>query len=110
MERINDSINAIQNRQKPRFRLKILNQRNLLTMSFNELNSVEHYIIHQLSDTNLNNKSISEMPLKSYNTEWQFQSAEQLGHMDSEVLIESQVKDANRLNPEIKARRNYQKK
>lgn len=29
-------------------------------MSFNELNSVEHYIIHQLSGANLNNGFVSE--------------------------------------------------
>ena len=29
-------------------------------MSFNELNSVEYYIIHELSGTNLNDENISE--------------------------------------------------
>ncbi|MDC0603873.1 type I restriction endonuclease subunit R [Amylibacter sp.] len=74
-------------------------------MSFTELNSVEHYIIHQLSDTNLNDKNITEVPLKPHSAEWQFQSPEQLNRGVNEVLIESQVKDALiRLNPEIKAK------
>lgn len=29
-------------------------------MSFNEHNSVEHYIIHQLSGTNLNSQTVGE--------------------------------------------------
>jgi type I restriction enzyme R subunit len=31
-------------------------------MSFNELNSVEHYIIHKLTGTNLNDNQASEPP------------------------------------------------
>ena len=73
-------------------------------MPFTELNSVEHYIIHQLSGTNLNNENVSETPLQSYGAEWQFQSPEQLDRGLNEVLIESQVKAALiRLNPEIQA-------
>ena len=30
-------------------------------MGFNELNSVEHYIIHQLSGLNLNTKEVQEL-------------------------------------------------
>ena len=63
-------------------------------MSFTELNSVEHYIIHQLSCTNLNNENVYETPLKPYGAEWQFQSPEQLDRGINEVLIESQVKEA----------------
>ena len=74
-------------------------------MSFSEINSVENYIISQLSSVNLNNKPVLETPLKPYGPDWQFQSPEQLGRRDSDVLIESQIKDALvRLNPEIKAR------
>ncbi len=73
-------------------------------MSFSELNTVENYIINQLSGTNLNDKTMSEVPLKAEGTYWQFQSAGQLGREDSDVLIESRVKDALiRLNPEIKS-------
>ena len=34
-------------------------------MGFNELNSVEHYIIHQLSGLNLNTKEVQE-PASGY--------------------------------------------
>ena len=73
-------------------------------MSFNELNSVEHYIIHQLCGTNLNNENVSETPLKPYGAEWQFQSPDQLNRSINEVLIVSQLKEALiRLNSEIQA-------
>ena len=73
-------------------------------MSFTELNTVEHYIINQLSGTNLNNEDFSETPLKPFCGEWQFQSSDQLDRDVNEVLIESQVKEALiRLNPEIQA-------
>ncbi len=71
-------------------------------MSFTELNSVEHYIIYQLSGVNLNNEDFSEMSLKSFGAEWQFQSPEQLDRDVNDVLIESLVREALiRLNPEI---------
>jgi len=71
-------------------------------MGFTELNSVEHYIIHQLTGINLNLGSVAETPLKPYGAEWQYQSPEQLGRGVNEVLIESQLKEALiRLNPEI---------
>ena len=74
-------------------------------MIFSELNSVEHYIIYQLSGTNLNNENVSEIPLQFYGAEWQFQSPDQLDRDVNEVLIESQVKEALiRLNPEISAK------
>jgi type I restriction enzyme, R subunit len=71
-------------------------------MAFNELNSVEHYIIHRLSGVNLNATGVQEgkasygagvgiqiLPMKS-----------QRGV--NEVLVESELKDALiRLNPEI---------
>ena len=73
-------------------------------MSFTELNSVEHYIIYQLSGVNLNNENFSEIPLKPFGAEWQFQSSDQLERDENEVLIESLIKDALiRLNPEISA-------
>ena len=74
-------------------------------MTFTELNSVEHYIIYQLSGINLNNEDFFEAPLKPFGAEWQYQSSEQLGRNENEVLIESQVKEALiRLNPEISAK------
>ncbi|TKD66538.1 type I restriction endonuclease subunit R [Flavobacterium sp. ASW18X] len=74
-------------------------------MGFNELNSVEHYIIHQLSGVNLNDK-VSE-PQSAYGATWQYQSASSLSRNTTEVLVETEVKKALvRLNPEIKANPN----
>ena len=76
-------------------------------MSFTELNSVEHYIINQMSGVNLNASHESNQvnePRSQYGTQWQFQSAEQLGRSVNEVLVEPQVKAALlRLNPDIQA-------
>ncbi|MFT7035371.1 MAG: type I restriction enzyme R subunit, partial [Cyclobacteriaceae bacterium] len=75
-------------------------------MSFNELNSVEHYIIHQLSGVNLNSKTVQE-PKAGYGAQWVFQSATNIQRGVNEVLVESEVKDAlTRLNPEIAANPN----
>ena len=72
-------------------------------MGFTELNSVEHYIIHQLSGVNLNTKQVQE-PAKAFGVKWNFQSASQLKRGVNEVLVEAEVIDALvRLNPEIKA-------
>jgi type I restriction enzyme, R subunit len=46
-------------------------------MAFNELNSVEHFIIHQLSGKNLNSTIISE-PQPVYGSQWKYQSAAEL--------------------------------
>jgi len=74
-------------------------------MGFTELNSVEHYIINQLTGVNLNQGQVAEATLLPYGAEWQFQSPEQLGRGVNEVMVEAQVKDALlRLNPEIQAR------
>lgn len=71
-------------------------------MGFTELNSVEHYIIHQLTGINLNQGSVAETSLEPYGSEWEFQTPEQLGRGVNEVLVESHLKDALiRLNPEI---------
>ena len=70
-------------------------------MTFTELNSVEHYIIHQVSGVNLNKAQAAD-PKKAYGAEWQYQSPEQLGRGVNEVMVESEVKAALlRLNPEI---------
>ncbi len=72
-------------------------------MAFNELNSVEHYIIHKLSGVNLNAKGVSE-PDQTYGKFWEYRSPEELGRGVNEVLLEKELKDALvRLNPEIKA-------
>lgn len=69
-------------------------------MSFTELNSVEHYIIHQLSGVNLNDSS------KSSNGSyvWVYKTSDELNRSVNEVMIESDLRDALiRLNPEINA-------
>lgn len=75
-------------------------------MGFTELNSVEHYIIHQMTGVNLNAHQVSE-PQKTFGVQWQFQSPEQLGRGVNEVLVESElVKALIRLNPEIESNPN----
>ena len=83
-------------------------------MGFTELNSVEHYIIHQMTGVNLNSLKQSNQvkePHSQYaldaDNQWQFQSPEQLGRGVNEVLVESElVKALIRLNPEIEANPN----
>lgn len=73
-------------------------------MGFNEFNSVEHYIIHQLTGVNLN--SNAEEPKVGYGLQWQYKSAAELNRSVNEVLIEKELKDALvRLNPEISAKK-----
>lgn len=73
-------------------------------MAFNELNSVEHFIIHRLSGVNLNAPEAKEAPA-AYKGIWQYVSAETLNKGVNEVLIEPELKQALvRLNPEIAAR------
>lgn len=80
-------------------------------MGFTELNSVEHYIIHQMTGVNLNasqeSNQVSEPHVQyghSAQVNWQFQSPEQLGRGVNEVLVEAKlVKALIRLNPEIEA-------
>ncbi len=70
-------------------------------MSFNELNSVEHYIIHQLSGVNLNASGVAE-DKTSYGAQWHYVSPQQLNRTVNEVLVETELKAALiRLNPEI---------
>jgi type I restriction enzyme R subunit len=71
-------------------------------MSFNELNSVEHFIIKELSGVNLNNEYHSEPDEKYDTVRWQYVSAEQLGREITEVLVEGELKKALiRINPDI---------
>lgn len=70
-------------------------------MPFNELNSVEHYIIHQLSGVNLN-AAMAEDYQSGYAGQWQYRSAAQIQRGVNEVLVESELKAAlMRLNPLI---------
>ncbi|HEX5001560.1 MAG TPA: HsdR family type I site-specific deoxyribonuclease [Bacteroidia bacterium] len=75
-------------------------------MSFNELNAVEHFIIHQLTGVNLNDvqKSRAEDGPVSYANEpkWRYVQSELLKRDISDVLLESELKDAlYRLNPQL---------
>ena len=49
-------------------------------MGFNELNSVEHYIIHKLSGVNLNDTTLQE-PDATYGANWVYKSAEELNRV-----------------------------
>lgn len=70
-------------------------------MAFNELNSVEYYIIQKLSGLNLNSGTVSE-PQSPYGVRWNYKSAEELNRSVNEVLLEKDLKEALiRLNPEI---------
>lgn len=72
-------------------------------MAFNELNSTEHYIIHQLSGNNLNRANFSE-PNVSYGRQWVYKSSQELQRGVNEVLLENELKEALiRLNPDISA-------
>ncbi len=76
-------------------------------MAFNELNSVEYYIVHQLSGVDLNKEgpsAVGETTEQGYGTKWCYQSADQLARGVNEVLVESELKATLiRLNPEIAA-------
>jgi type I restriction enzyme R subunit len=70
-------------------------------MAFNELNSVEHYIIHQISGVNLNARGVQEGKA-AYGATWMYKSANEIQRGVNEVLVESELKAALiRLNPEI---------
>lgn len=70
-------------------------------MTFNELNTVEHYIIHRLSGVNLN-ESGSHEQRNEYLGDWQYVAGPDLARGVNEVMVESDLKQALiRLNPEI---------
>ena len=70
-------------------------------MGFNELNSVENYIIKQLTGVNLNTNEVSE-ETTLYGGFWQYKSPQELNRSVNEVLLESELKQSLvRLNPEI---------
>lgn len=70
-------------------------------MAFNELNSVEHYIIHQLSGVNLNAAGVQEGKA-AYGASWVYKPANEIQRGVNEVLVEADLKAALiRLNPEI---------
>ncbi|MDB4737340.1 type I restriction endonuclease subunit R [Verrucomicrobiales bacterium] len=70
-------------------------------MPFNELNSVEHYIIQKLSGTNLNQ---AESDAVDGYFPWQYRSAEELNRPPDQILLEGELREALiRINPEIAA-------
>lgn len=69
-------------------------------MAFNELNSVEHYIIQQLSGVNCNDPAKSD----TNGYAWTYKTKDELNRGVNEVMVESELREALiRLNPEIKA-------
>ncbi|MCC9138711.1 type I restriction endonuclease subunit R [Pontibacter silvestris] len=70
-------------------------------MSFNELNSVEHYIVQQLSGVNLNHTNWADEQV-SYGFQWQYKPASAIARGVNEVLVEIELREALiRINPEI---------
>lgn len=70
-------------------------------MSFNELNSVEYYIISQLAGVNLNHKNWQE-ETGPYGFQWRYKPASELERGVNEVLVEGELRNALiRINPEI---------
>lgn len=73
-------------------------------MAFNELNSVEHYIVHRLSGVNLNAAEVAEKP-QTYGYQWAYKSATELQRGVNEVMVEKELRLALiKLNPEIMQR------
>jgi type I restriction enzyme, R subunit len=73
-------------------------------MGFNELNSVEHYIINKLCGVNLNDGTVEE-PAIRYGAQWIYKPASALSRTVNEVLLEDELKEALiRLNPEINSK------
>ena len=72
-------------------------------MAFNELNSVEYYIVNQLTGVNLNKGGVHEQKM-GYGAQWTYKPAPDIERGVHEVLEESELKRALiRLNPEINA-------
>ena len=81
-------------------------------MGFNELNSVEHFFIHQLTGVNLNEVKQGyavEEDIEDYDTvKWRYVPSELLQRDLTEVLLEKELKESLcRLNPDIKRNPEY---
>ena len=73
-------------------------------MSFNEINSVENFVIKTMTGVNLNETTSSFEPTPSYGARWIYTPASELSREITEVLIETELKQALvKLNPEIAA-------
>jgi len=76
-------------------------------MAFNEQNSVEHFIIHQMTGINLNavkGNVVREDAVEYDTVKWKYVQADLLQRDVTEVFVEKELKAAlYRLNPEIAA-------
>lgn len=76
-------------------------------MAFNEQNTVEHFIIHQLTGVNLNavkGNTVQEEDVGYDTVKWQYIQADLLKRDITDVFVESELKEALcRLNPDIAA-------
>jgi len=74
---------------------------------FNELNSVEHFIIHNLTGANLNSVRggmVKEEPVGYGDAKWKYVQSEILQREITDVFVEKELIDALcRINPEIAA-------
>jgi type I restriction enzyme R subunit len=76
-------------------------------MAFNEQNTVEHFIIHQLTGVNLNavqGNVVKEDAVEYDSVKWKYVQADLLQRDITEVFVEKELKEALcRLNPDIAA-------
>ena len=73
-------------------------------MSFNEINSVENFVIKTMTGVNLNETTTSFESTPSYGARWIYTPASELSREITEVLVETELKHALiKLNPEIAA-------
>lgn len=73
-------------------------------MPFNEINSVENFVIKTMTGVNLNETTSSFEPTPSYGARWIYTPASELSREITEVLVETELKHALiKLNPEIAA-------
>lgn len=74
-------------------------------MSFNEINTVENFVIKTMTGVNLNDAGVvGGEPVAEYGVHWVYTPASELSREITEVLIETELKKALiKLNPEIAA-------
>ena len=60
-------------------------------MSFNELNTVEHYIIQKLSGVNLNSGKVVNSSDKSI---WLYKSSDKINRDNKDIIVEEDFKKA----------------
>ena len=76
-------------------------------ITFNEQNTVEHFIIYQLTGVNLNDVQgnvVKEDAIECDSVKWKYVKADLLQRDVTDVLVEKELKEALcRLNPTIAA-------